>query len=380
MQKIVNLLLLFLTFSSQVMAAANCVYQDGQGPISVTATIPSITIAAGVDAPLGTVLYRFLYMMPEYNPITCIADSSLTPYKIFNTYRVTSPMPRSSLSGMISVAGYGTPTDIWETGVPGVGVVLQSVNTFLASRTWLPATVPYSELYAGTSSKQPVNYNTFIYLIKTGNISGGTISGAQLPSYALDVTITPSTGGSPFKNAAKVNYTGSVNITTMSCITPDVTVSMGTHDVNSKFNGVGSTTDWKDASIQLTNCPRAFGMRQDIRYMAESQTTSMGALKNNSVSVTLAPANGVIDAANGIFNLNAESDSAEGIGIQIASGLPDSSPQPINLGSPVTMTFSDTGSALGTVKLPMSARYIQTASEVKPGKANGRLIFTVLYY
>ncbi|MGH4224268.1 fimbrial protein, partial [Klebsiella pneumoniae] len=69
-----------------------------------------------------------------------------------------------------------------------------------------------------------------------------------------------------------------------------------------------------------------------------------------------------------------------GIGIQIASGLPDSSPQPINLGSPVTMTFSDTGSALGTVKLPMSARYIQTATEEKPGKANGRLIFTVLYY
>jgi type 1 fimbria pilin len=77
------------------------------------------------------------------------------------------------------------------------------------------------------------------------------------------------------------------------------------------------------------------------------------------------------------MSLSASADSATGVGIQIAAG---------DSGNPVLFNFAqERKQALPkdgttTLKVPLVARYIQTEDRVTPGRADGKVTFTINYY
>ena len=111
-------------------------------------------------------------------------------------------------------------------------------------------------------------------------------------------------------------------------------------------------------------------------------TTGTGLLTNstnNSIGVRLTPATSVIDATNGIMAIDSTvSGAASGVGIQLGWGLSSQTPTLFNFSTEQTMTLPKDGST--TLRVPLSARYIQTATTVSPGKANGKVTFTINYY
>lgn len=100
---------------------------------------------------------------------------------------------------------------------------------------------------------------------------------------------------------------------------------------------------------------------------------------NNSIGVRLTPATNVIDAANGIMAIDSSvSGAASGVGIQIASGSSSQTPTPFNFAAEQRVTLPKDGSS--TIRVPLVARYIQTESNIMPGKANGKVVFLINYY
>ncbi|WP_419236366.1 fimbrial protein [Serratia fonticola] len=93
----------------------------------------------------------------------------------------------------------------------------------------------------------------------------------------------------------------------------------------------------------------------------------------------LTPTTSVIDAANGIMAIDSSvSGAAAGVGIQIGWGNSSQTPTLFNFAGEQTLTLPKDGSP--TIRVPLAARYIQTATSVSPGKANGKVVFTINYY
>ena len=110
----------------------------------------------------------------------------------------------------------------------------------------------------------------------------------------------------------------------------------------------------------------------------------------------MVPYTNVINAAQGIFSLDA--GGAEGYGIQLAWGMPgeqttsDTPAKPVTFGSgtlasSLNSNFKNGPYALGGTALAngadgtinMSARYIRTTGNVKPGPANGKVEIIAAY-
>jgi type 1 fimbria pilin len=77
------------------------------------------------------------------------------------------------------------------------------------------------------------------------------------------------------------------------------------------------------------------------------------------------------------MSLSASADSATGVGIQIASGN-TSINNSFNFAQERTQALPKDGTT--TLKVPLVARYIQTEDRVTPGRADGKVTFTINYY
>ncbi|MFT8211199.1 MAG: fimbrial protein [Symbiopectobacterium sp.] len=98
---------------------------------------------------------------------------------------------------------------------------------------------------------------------------------------------------------------------------------------------------------------------------------------NNSIGVRLTPTTAVKDAANGIMAIDSSVPGAAS-GIQIGWGLNSQTPTPFNFSAEQAMTLPKDGSP--TIRVPLSARYIQTGTAATAGKADGKVVFTINYY
>jgi type 1 fimbria pilin len=72
------------------------------------------------------------------------------------------------------------------------------------------------------------------------------------------------------------------------------------------------------------------------------------------------------------------SGAATGVGIQIGWGDSSQAPTLFNLASEQALVLPKDGSP--TIRVPLAARYIQTAASPTPGLANGKVTFTINYY
>ncbi|EOY8407211.1 fimbrial protein [Enterobacter hormaechei] len=361
----IKALLLISTIISLMLVKpvlAACMLNTPGLPLNMTIPLQATNITAGADVPNGTVIYRQTYN-PSSGYIPSISCDTSGQF-ILERNVTSTPYPLSGWNN----SPY--PGHVYNTNIPGIGIAIWN-----AGRAF-PFTV---NVCNGVSScGYGTSYFTFdISLIKIGTITQGSLAGSALPCISHNVGMAGLT--IPVVSAC---FSGAINIVSQTCTTPDVNVNLGSYDI-SKFNAVNSTSDWVDSSIKLTNCPVFYGTYPDTgsnTYVSwsENGNSTLGAAYNNTISLSLMPTTSIVNSLDGIISIDTSLvDAARGVGIQIASGT-SSSPVLFNLNSTVQKTmFNNQG---GNVNIPLVARYIHVSSPIKPGKANGKVIFTVNYY
>lgn len=338
--------------------------------LTTTAPLQGSNIHIGPDAGNGTVIYS-MYFKPS-QAITVNCDAPSTAYRPTISWIFSStPRPLSSWSGN----PYGGK--VYETNVPGVGVAVRRGSN----------AIPFTENPWGTTTGAltwlaQTGFDFDLTLLKIGPISPGTINGTFLPT----VQIYFQTPFTPQIRVVTVGFTGTLNITSSTCTTPDVNVNLGTYDADKVFKAVGTVTPWVDASVKLTNCPRFYGTINDGQnnYTGPGGSPAgVGARTGNRLLVTMNPNTSVVDSFEGIMSVSPGSSSATGLGIQLSTGNvgdPSTASTYIRFGGQLGVSHTLQNSTSTGYTIPLRARYKQTAPTVTAGKANASVTFTINYY
>ncbi|QNK00357.1 fimbrial protein [Dyella telluris] len=313
--------------------AAGCKTMNGY-PKVYNLTLPGSSTMIPRDAPVGTTLAvvngPMLTAGSSSNTATWFAECN-TPTGSLNLVLTSTPWPLAS-------------PGIYSTNVAGVGVKMVRASVPVpGSVAYTPSSFPgnIGAPYGWYWYANPVFVYTFV---KTGPISGGTVTSADIPTMAfnLDGTATVFTS----TNSGKITFTAGA------CVTPDVQVPLDAASVKA-FTGVGSTTGAKSFNIAVNSCPPGL----------------------TSVSYQLDAASGitVVNASQGVIGLG-NSATAKGIGLQIK----DNSNNPVSFGSMhATTGYNRTNG--GNFTIPLKAFYYQTASTLSAGSVVSQAVFTMSY-
>lgn len=279
---------------------------------------------------------------------------------IFHYDYLTTPLSASALNN-----------EIYETGIPGIGI------KFSTSNADFPATENIAECANNDKCDYRYGWNapSSFSLVKIADpVSAGIINAGRLP------TVIYSLGQQgELVPIYQISLSGSINISVPTCdislASQRMTIQMGSH-FKGDFSGIGTGTDWKDASIVLINCTQFYGNSSAGGSGATFNGTSTTySIAPNRAELSLAALGGIEDAANGIMKLDAHAQKATGVGIQLSTTRSTSGK--VDLSSPVIYPLPQDGSS--TITIPLYARYIQTENTVKGGVANGRLEYTISY-
>lgn len=378
MNKFVSALLLVVTaMISQQTWAAKCEYINNTTRVNMTIPLSVANISVGKDVPIGTIVHTLKVVgsgsqqpwqvcRPE-GSIDAVVDQYLslinTPSLVAN-----STGPYAGAVYQTSVAGLGF------TIINNDGTTAGKPITTTATRKW-QTPIPNDrgfEFYYGNSFS--------IYFIKTGEMNAGTVDGARLPTVLLTTNSAMPITGVP-DTLYRINFSGSMNVIAASCTTPDVNVNMGKWDVsNIAIPGQSTTTAWVPFKVNLTGCPAMHGNFSDINSPPTYNTGDgfvAGKLILNAIDILFTPSFGVIDAAQGIMNIQGGADAAQGVGIQIAND--DGVHTLINFNNSINKTLPQSTSPTN-YSFGFAARYIKTGTTVTPGIANGKMIFNINYY
>ena len=346
------------------VAMADCNYLSL--PIgSMVRTQPLLggNLTVGRDVPLGAEIYRQTFTSAVNYTISCSAG-------VYNIEtRRTLPVTPLALS---SWAGTPYGGHVYQTGVPGIGVAI-----WFAGHP-LPYTNTDVNCGGGTNVCNVIlggGMSVDMSFIKIGDVSPGTIQGASLP------TMLQQRVSSNNLEVQRINFSGSINIVSRTCSTPDVNVPMGSHRLT-EFSGPNTFTAWKDFSIFLNNCPAFNGYYQDSgpRLSSDGTTSNLDSRKNNVLQVRLDPTRTPLNASLGILSLNPSAPgndpAATGVGVQVA----DSAGTPLPLATLRPSGITTRALEGASYSIPLKARYIQTASSITAGPANATATFTINYY
>lgn len=380
-------LLLFMAASNSALAVVACSAISGTSRTDIVQLTPA-AISAGADIPLGTVIYQGRWISGETGIAVMDCTSTVDPASFWLNIAWSvdqAPMGLSSWSG----SPFGGA--VYETGIPGIGIAISRSNNGDAAKVGQPNhQFPNDTQFPITGgSFRPHLLNRVIYvsLIKIGTISPGnhTLDATKLPVAGLTL-INPlfhaSTTGLPI-TVTRVQFQGQLTVSAQTCTTPDVDINLGSYDTRQYFTGPGASTPWVDASISMTNCPTFYGFynanNSTLMFDYNTGTGLVANSTNNSIGVRLTPATSIVNAANGIMAIDSTiSGAASGVGIQIGWGESSQTPTLFNFSAEQAMTLPKDGRS--TIRVPLAARYIQTATNVSPGKANGKVVFTINYY
>lgn len=151
-----------------------------------------------------------------------------------------------------------------------------------------------------------------------------------------------------------------------------------------RFNGKGAASAWVDSSVRLTGCGQFNGNftenTSSTNSWSDNGDFSAASPEQNRWSVFFSSINGVIDADNGIISTDTSAtDAAQGVGIQLSQGTPDSAgTNLVKIGdNAITGTFTTTGET--SYVIPLSARIIQTENSVIAGNVTGKVVYTLNY-
>lgn len=356
----VGLLLLSLTGE----AVATCALEPvpdymATGPVSVVAPLDSRIFSVPPDLPVGAQISK-MYINMSNNPtgwhIKCTSGNTLYLMYLYDT------LPGTLVPGF---------SDVYKTDLDGIGVrYLTNYASEPSFPFWHIESVGM-EQYIPAS----IQFKMGLQFIKTANVTqAGIITATKLPS----IRIAAGQSGQVVY-IAKLSVSGNFEVNTPTCniapLSANMSVQMGEHN-KKVFKGVGTGSPWKNASIQLISCQRFYGnMPTGDSSSSINGVTTTNPLTLNSVSLTLTPRNGMVDATKGIMKIDEETGKATGVGIQLSTT--ESTTGIINLNEKLTTSIPNSAST--TLTLPLYARYVQTESSVNAGTANGRLEYTVTY-
>ncbi|QOV69747.1 fimbrial protein [Citrobacter sp. BDA59-3] len=368
---------LTITLTSLSIKAA-CVLIPRSGNDIPPGTIVTTSLSSGTsaiqmpqDIAVGTELFRVTARQSSYASYQTNCNNNTMKKNYYTLGRFTNSPPAVALTS----TPYGVA---YETGIPGIGLVIQTGagNRLLGEKTY------YTDFcYSNTSScgTNGQDANITYILVKTGNITNGSIDLASLP------LLESVTGGNNSPGSDIVIFrsmlSGIINFTQATCALAEKskTVKLGEHTHTTLMDST-PYTPWTDASIDLINCnyggAQYYGIQQ-IGYSNTSTITDLGAVNiaNAQWSLTLTPLT-IIDNNNGIMALAPQSDSATGVGIQLST---------TNTATPNLVKFSQhvNGPMIAgmnqTMRIPLYARYIRTSPIVTGGKADGKVTYTVEY-
>jgi len=250
--------------------------------------------------------------------------------------------------------GLGTtgPYNTYRTSVPGLGFrISHSVGSGLPAGMTGPW--PLSVNHGTQTSVFVYDYpNTVrVELVKIGEIkAGGTITGDVAEGY--------------FKGTFKymiyhLEYPEIVELAIPTCkvTTPSIGVFLGNVSASS-FKGVGQTSTAVPLNIALTCSGGATGVNANV-FVTLTDQTLPGNVSN-------------------VLTLNSAS-TAKGVGIQVLNGTTVISYGPDSNVVGNKNQWKAGTTANGVFNIPLTARYVQTDTTVKPGSANGRATFTMSY-
>ncbi|KUQ38663.1 fimbrial protein [Enterobacter hormaechei] len=264
---------------------------------------------------------------------------------------------------------------VFDTGYPGIGYALWNTRRNISYSLGQSTYVVTSGVDSFTVEKDDMQME--LALIKTGDIAAGVLDMSSLgvPTFRVTTSSTSTVFGPTF--------TGSLTITLPTCITPDYTVNLGKWG-QARFNGKGATSPWVDSSIRLTGCGQFNGNFTEktgsTNVWSDNGDYSAAPPEQNRWSISFTSVNGVIDADSGIISTDASAtDAAQGLGIQLSQGLPESAgTNLVKIGdSTFTGTFTTTGET--SYVIPLSARMIQTEDSVVAGNITGKVVYTLNY-
>ncbi|HEJ9095812.1 TPA: fimbrial protein [Serratia odorifera] len=294
----------------------------------VTSSLPSISYTGSYaiqrDAPIGTIIaYRESYITAKLERF-CTGDVKE------NLYVTISPLKPS-----LGVFGNNN-IPVYMTNVPGVGVRWFS---YYAKGGGIKS----PDVYFATDTGQLTAY-IGMELVKTGRITPAVINGDSLA--AVGIWENGCTKNMPIGN---LMFSGGGSITQVSCSVSASNISVPLGDVlATKFTGVGATPVTKGFNLGL-NCDVNAKVNVSLSGIANSDIAN-----SDILALTNAGTAGV----------------ADGLGVQILyNGAP--------LKRDTNLLLKT--SAGGVETLPFSARYFQTKSAVKPGKANATATLNLTY-
>ncbi|WP_261537709.1 fimbrial protein [Burkholderia multivorans] len=220
--------------------------------------------------------------------------------------------------------------DSLETNVPGISVVLRIDGKVVKDR--------FTGRFTGTGE---------IQLIRNSSpISGGKFSSGSFNTYyILDYY-----DGSWLGTSMSIYLAGSVRAIAGACKIPEATIHMPTV-YTSQFTGVGSAIGKTPFQIRVTDCPAGF----------------------NRVEFGFYPAQGVVSGIPGTLQLAPGSTTA-GIGVQ----LTDDAGAPVTFQVPQLLADYDR-TVGGNYSIPLTASYVQTAPDMRPGPVNAMMVVLLNY-
>jgi major type 1 subunit fimbrin (pilin) len=293
------------------LASATCQYNAGTGPATIRIVVPT-TLSIPRDAANGKVVYTSNPVAPPTQVSFGCSGDSIGIKNIVGTQPATTtnlfPIGTTGLSFQWIYQGVGE-------GAFGVGTL--NANTG----------------FAGTTHA--------FRLVKTGPIAANAVVPAGNVATFSYGTLNPLT----------MSLSNQISIVALSCITPDVTVTMGSYNA-AAFTGTGSATKPVGFNVAVNNCPA--GMTT-IQY----QFSAPG---------------GVTDATNGVIALTSSASTATGVGLK----LMDSTSAALKFGTQYQVTGYNTATG-GSYTIPLLAAYSQTGATVTPGTANAVMTFTMTY-
>lgn len=334
----------------------------------------------GRDLPIGSEIYRAHIAKTSQVTVNCDADFDLPAYLTLSNIPLGPPRYMAT--------PYGTGA-VYPTNLAGVGVMLWAVPSGTHDYVILDHTKQRYSGYNTETTKRRATLN--LSLIKLGPIASGSVINAIFPNIIWEIPNTPGYTGLPIQMVT-VSFSGSIQLPSETCTAINSTVNMGEHSITDTFNSIGSYSKWVDASITLQNCPTFSGYYANggFNYILNDTTggqivgdsghTEGGKMSSNLLKISLSPLNSVNDT---IISLTESDDSASGIGLQIGYTENDLDASPLaperiwQSGYSWNITAPKDGRA--TIKIPLSARYYQTDKQVKPGKANSNIVFSVEY-
>lgn len=370
-KKLIKLfLLLGGVWSGQVHALITCELRAGR--YDILQLTPS-NISAGPDLPLGSVIYRGTWQDKSHtDQIVCNTNMSTVDYgQIRHELGIDSaPSPLSSWTGS-PFSG-----KVYTTNVPGIGIAVWYAGTSVTTTSPLVLQEYTIQVDSSTLPRTFGYWTTFdISLIKIGETPPGNyvIDSSSFPVTKLYYTAKDNVAGFPII-VRRIGFSGVLNVSAQTCTTPDVNVDLSTHHI-SELSG-GGVTPWVGFNIQLTNCPiykGYYGGGNPVDLVAGTYNSPT----NNQFGIRLTPVDNIINATDGIMAVTPTANSATGVGIQVAIDETGSK-TPFNFSQEKIYTSVLNGPSV--INIPMAARYIKTGTTITPGRADGKITYTINYY